>query len=235
MFETRNTRFSSKNEVYNSSARSRSKERVGDGGQGRSNNIQGISTSSLFDVPKGIPSLQSVAEDDVVAPKNTPIINTTSRSSSSSPTRTTSPSDYRQQRFPQRSSSRILGGAELAKRMQQRESEVSQGGGLDDVKHSTSDGTERFMVDATERKASCTNRGMRQLHKTMKDKEELMDDANYIVHSISGDCEVPTILVKTGNDEEKRSLDDHWVKVEDPSTKRSFYWNTETGEMKRSE
>lgn len=25
-----------------------------------------------------------------------------------------------------------------------------------------------------------------------------------------------------------------WVKVEDPSTKRSFYWNRETGEMKKS-
>lgn len=234
MFEKRNTRLSSKNEVYNSSGRSRSKERVGNGGQGRSNNIQGISTESLFDVPKGIPSSQSVADD--AAPKNTPIINTTSRSSSSSPTRTTSSSDYRQQRFLRRSSSRILGGAELAKRMQQRESEVSQGGGLDDVKHSTSDGTERsFMVEATERKASVTNRGMRQPHKTMKDEEESVDDANYAVNSISGDYEVPTILVKTDNDEEERSLDYHWVKVEDPSTKRSFYWNTETGEMKRSE
>ena len=226
MFDKKSTRLLSKNEFCNS-ARSWNTDRRGDG-KDRGDSIQGISTTSLFDVSSSKQSSQRVVENDDAALKHTPIINTISRISSSSSTpiaADTSSSDYHQQRLHRRSSSRVLGGAQLMKRMQRRESESSQGGEEEQINPGGSD-EERLLM---------ANRGMDQLRKeNVNDEVDSFssDDENgrKIIHSI--------VAANTDNNVQTTAHSDsdinHWVNVEDPNTKRSFFWNRETGEMKKS-
>jgi hypothetical protein len=223
MFDKKSTRLLSKNEFCNS-ARSWNTDRRGDGKDRGDSSIQGISTTSLFDVSSSKQSSQRVVENDDAALKHTPIINTISRISSSSSTpiaADTSSSDYHQQRLHRRSSSRVLGGAQLMKRMQRRESESSQGGEEEQIIPGGSAKGRLFMA----------NRGMDQLRKeNVNDEVDSFssDDENgrKIIHSIVAD----------NNDQRTvhSGAINHWVNVEDPNTKRSFFWNRETGEMKKS-
>ncbi len=228
MFDKKSTRLSLKNDFFNSGRRWNT-DRRGDGKERGDSSIQGISTTSLFDVTSGTqwPS-QKVVENDDAALKHTPIINTIRRISSSSSTpiaANTSSLDYHQQRVHRRSSSRILGGAELMKRMQQRESESSQGGKEEQIIPGGSTEEERLFV---------ANRGMEQPRK---------ENVNDEVDSFSSDDEngrkIHSIVVANTDNTGRTTVHgdsaiDHWVKVEDPSTERSFYWNRETGEMKKS-
>lgn len=96
------------------------------------------------------------------------------------------------------------------KRMQQQESDPSQGGVEKQV---VPDGNERsFVSEANKRMTSDPNRGMEQSGNSIEGKEGAVDVAD-----------------------EVSAGDGRWVQVEDPTTKRSIYWNTETGEMKKSD
>ena len=111
------------------------------------------------------------------------------------------------------------------KRMQRRESESSQGGEEEQIIPGGSAEERLFMA----------NRGMDQLRKeNVNDEVDSFssDDENgrKIIHSI--------VAANTDNNVQTTAHSDsdinHWVNVEDPNTKRSFFWNRETGEMKKS-
>ena len=256
MFDKTSTtpRMSSQNnQFYNSGRRWNTDRRRGDGKEAMDSNIQGISTASLFDVSSGTQSSQrSVAEDDI-AMKNAPTLDAISKSTSSSTTSSSlSPANAKtssygvpQQRFVRRPSSRILGGAELIKRMQQRESESPPGGDGENLIIPSGSSTSElsFKAQASKRIPLGTDRGIEQRKKVVvkREVEGLVDfDPSSSDDDGGGDAVSSALVANTNNNEQSNgahgdSTINPWVKVEDPSTKRSLYWNTDTGEMKRSD
>ena len=243
------TRMSSRNDQFYASGRGwNADRRRGNGKESRDSNIQGISTASLFDVSGGTQSSQKIVAEDDIAMKNEPIVDAISKSTSSSlsPTNAkTSSSGDRQQRFLRRPSSRILGGAELMKRMQQRESESPPRGDEENliILSGSSTGELSFKAQASERIPLGTDRGIEQRKKVVvkREVEGLVDfDPSSSDDDGGGDAVSSALVANTDNNEQSNgahgdSTINPWVKVEDPSTKRSLYWNTETGEMKRSD
>lgn len=244
------TRMSSRNDQFYASGRGwNADRRRGNGKESRDSNIQGISTASLFDVSGGTQSSQKIVAEDDIAMKNEPIVDAISKSTSSSlsPTNVkTSSSGDRQQRFLRRPSSRILGGAELMKRMQQRESESPPGGDEENliIPSGSSTGEQSvFKAQASKRIPLGTDRGIEQRKKVVvkREVEGLVDfDPSSSDDDGGGDAVSSALVANTDNNEQSNgahgdSTINPWVKVEDPSTKRSLYWNTETGEMKRSD
>lgn len=120
------------------------------------------------------------------------------------------PSDDESQRSPPRRSppprrtSRMLGGRELEKRMQQQDSE------------SNGDDLNAQNAGRVEVKSSRTD--------NLSEKGSLTENNDVSATDIRDE--------KPMQDDDTDA--DQWVKVEDPGTKRTLFWNAETGEMKKT-
>lgn len=132
------------------------------------------------------------------------------------------------------------------KRMQQRESESPPGGDEENliIPSGSSTGEQSvFKAQASKRIPLGTDRGIEQRKKVVvkREVEGLVDfDPSSSDDDGGGDAVSSALVANTDNNEQSNgahgdSTINPWVKVEDPSTKRSLYWNTETGEMKRSD
>ena len=98
----------------------------------------------------------------------------------------------------------MLGGRELAKRMEQQES-------------SASDEETAVTQSATPDEAIATS---------VAEQSQLISEGTDFGNVEDTHSEQPV--------RDKSSDESEWVKVEDPTSKRMLYWNTETGEMKKN-
>lgn len=200
------------------------RNRRGDGKE-KKRSVQGIDTSSLFDIPKKYDDVSKSTTDGLV-PNNeatksttaaaqpkmaTPIDSSNRRGQSQRSTK----NGQRPTSRPPRRTPRMLGGRELAKRMQE---------GVD----SSSDVADNNM--AQQQKA---NEVAASEFSPINLEESSDDDDQF---NVIGDK--PEISVRDeGSNDVKYAPDNSvgtWVKVEDPGSNQMFYWNTETGEMKKT-
>ncbi|KAL3799089.1 hypothetical protein ACHAW5_007060 [Stephanodiscus triporus] len=214
----------------------------------RSRSVQGISTSSLFDMPKEGHNAKNMSD---WSPPKSPIDAEPSKTPSnpnSISSRIKSPSDYRRQRSspPRRTSSILGGGKELVNRMQ-RDSDSRDTDDLVEeqiltertlearrIEKSNTSKIRRSNDGASRRRAIA---GGNHKGKTSEQRDVIHDSS---IHSPNDDDGV-SILLETGNDDDEEqtmksndNIDRCWVKVDDPVSKQTLYWNTQTGEMKRS-
>ena len=160
---------------------------------GRSD-VQGVDTSSLFDLPKE----KRFTNDAVSAPISPP------QASAPSLPKT---EQQRNRTRPPRGTTRTLGGAaELAKRRmlqhQDLEPTSTNSENQDEIERTT---YQSIQTDETVPSAS-------KVERTMYSGERQVEVHNETYPSDGGD---------------------RWMKVEDPGSKKTLYWNTETGEMKK--
>ncbi|KAL9179552.1 hypothetical protein ACHAXT_008842 [Thalassiosira profunda] len=191
MFDHGNTEKRIKGESY----RTRRRKDVIDRSrsENRKKRVQGIDTSSLFDVPKGYdPELRSEAVPKEQKSTGRPI----------PPAKGPANVPAKERRIPPkrspRGASQMLGGRELAKRMERQEPSVSE-----EESPTPDEGTETRVPEQS---------------------EPVSEGADF------GNVE-DTTAEQSMQDEIR---EDEWVKVEDPTSKRTLYWNTETGEMKKN-
>eukprot|EP00578_Thalassiosira_sp_NH16_P000477 CAMPEP_0181130090 /NCGR_PEP_ID=MMETSP1071-20121207/29670_1 /TAXON_ID=35127 /ORGANISM="Thalassiosira sp., Strain NH16" /LENGTH=571 /DNA_ID=CAMNT_0023216121 /DNA_START=338 /DNA_END=2050 /DNA_ORIENTATION=- len=218
--------------------RRRRSEGRDDGGEGRrGGSVQGISTSSLFEVPKKGYVVTAEGKSGNKRPEEDPIIATTTNSNN-----TLSSEEGRSRRRrstpPRRTTSRALGGgAELAKRMQQ-DSEPS-GGTRDDSdqqqqttqkNEGISSGRKMEQVGSTSARGTERSRLNRDTHARIKSSElgytggdEITNDSTIPSPNTPNDTKASTILDDARNRGEATNSND-WVKVEDPGSKRMLYW-----------
>ncbi|KAL7543580.1 hypothetical protein ACHAXR_013030 [Thalassiosira sp. AJA248-18] len=122
--------------------------------------------------------------------------------------RRSSPNE-RQSRPPRRTS-RALGGGELVKRMQRLDS---------------NDDADLKPLKPLEPIENTTEASARRAFTSTSSPE----DSSSEITGKGGEEEVGEGNLKVSHDNS-----DPWVRIEDPGTQRMFYWNTETGEMKKT-
>jgi len=199
--------------------------------KGRSSDVQGINTSSSLDMPTNGYDAESKRESINAAP--TP--KTTRVSSNKRPSSSTPPSGGRQNQPPRRTS-HILGGQELAKRMQ-RDSESSVSDDLEKQKITSLRSERTLKARKTERtRSSITQRIERMTPLSSPTRQE--DSSKMDKLKTKNVLSSSTAKVSDSNNRNEEPMEnngsDNWVKVEDPGTKRIIFWNTETGEMKKT-
>jgi hypothetical protein len=186
------------------------------------NAVQGIDTATLFDVPgggynsemQGRSSLPSKVPIDGTSPANPNVI--PPKGGGSAP-------DYRRRRSspPRRTPSFVGGGGELARRMRRDAESRNEDDPVEGLaRNGRTFGTGTMAVRTT---TASNNVG---------DGVSLggaIREGNINGH-------VPNANDDDGADERTKinnDIDQRWIKVEDPDSKRILYWNTDTGEMKK--
>jgi len=214
--------------------------------------VQGISTLSLFDMPetgggcntenKGRSSPSKVPID--AAPPNTPS-NTDGKISARIMISPSYAYDLRRRPPPRRASSILGGGKELARRMQR---DTESGGKDDSVDQRTQTGRTLKVRRMEKRNTSKIQgeeggnspreaiEGVEIKGNNLEVSEAILDTS---IHSINGgESIILTTSIDDNKDEQNVNTSENndcsWVRIEDPASKRILYWNTETGEMKKT-
>ena len=235
---------------WNNKGVSAGDRKSGSSSGGRS--VQGISTSSLFDMPetgggyntdnKGRSSPSKVLID--AAPPNTPG-NTDGKISARIKISPSDDYDLRRRPPPRRASSILGGGKELARRMQR---DTESGDKDDSVDQRTQTGWTLKVRRMEKRNTSKIQgeeggnspreaiEGVESKGNNMEVSEAILDTS---IHSTNGgESIILTASIDDDKDEQhvntSKNNDRSWVKIEDPASKQILYWNTETGEMKKT-
>jgi hypothetical protein len=190
------------------------------------NTVQGISTSSLFDMPeRGYNSeMKGRSSQPPKVPNDDALSNTPGNPNVRPPERDGSTPDYRRRRSfpPRRTSSIVGGGGELARRMQRDAESRNED---DSVERRTQTGR-TFETGTSAGRITTTSNNWGE------------DDGVSLGGAITGrksNGHTPNTNDDDGADEKTKTntdVDQCWIKVEDPDSKRILYWNTDTGEMK---
>jgi hypothetical protein len=190
------------------------------------NTVQGIDTSTLFDVPEGGYNAEMKGRS-LQLPK-IPINDTSSNTSNNPyvilPGKNGSTPDNRRRRSspPRRTSSIVGGGGELVRRMQ-RDAESRND---DDPVERRSQTVRTFETGIMARRITATSNNGGE------------DDGISLGGAITGrNSHRHPLNVSCDDDADEKTknnndVDQCWIKVEDPDSKRILYWNTDTGEMK---
>ena len=142
---------------------------------------------------------------------------------------------------PASSSTQLLGGRVLAERMQQQQSEIS-GAKYDEKSQTTRRSFEFQQFEKIKRKGK-KEAEIKEINSlgnsSTNNKYEETGVADTIPFPTTLDNEELNLHNDEGSDiymskENMSQPNDKWVKVEDSGSDRIFYWNTETGEMKKA-